>query len=72
MLSGNSVHFYEKHSRGYDDGRWDTQKIDMGIALCHFEVAAMELGIPVSFTISDPGLATAEDIEYIASFEILE
>ncbi len=72
VLSGNSVHFYEKHSRGYDDGRWDTQKIDMGIALCHFEVAARELGIPVSFRISDPGLNTAKDIEYIASFEILE
>ncbi|MBR0136207.1 MAG: nitroreductase, partial [Clostridia bacterium] len=42
VLSGNKAHFYEKRSRGYNDGEWDIQKIDMGIALCHFEVAAKE------------------------------
>ncbi|MBO7399910.1 MAG: nitroreductase, partial [Clostridia bacterium] len=68
ILSGNRAHFYEKRSRGYNDGEWDIQKIDMGIALCHFEVAAKENGIRAVFDIADPGIAAAEDTVYIASF----
>lgn len=69
VLSGNKAHFYEKRSRGYNDGEWDIQKIDMGIALCHFEVAAKENGIRTVFDIADPGIAAAEDSVYIASFK---
>ena len=69
ILSGNKAHFYEKRSRGYNDGEWDIQKIDMGIALCHFEVAAKENGIRAVFDIADPGIAAAEDTVYIASFK---
>ena len=69
VLSGNKAHFYEKRSRGYNDGEWDIQKIDMGIALCHFEVAAKENGIRTVFDIADPGIAAAEDTVYIASFK---
>ena len=69
VLSGNKAHFYEKRSRGYNDGEWDIQKIDMGIALCHFEVAAKENGIRAVFDIADPGIAAAEDTVYIASFK---
>lgn len=69
VLSGNKAHFYLKHSRSrVSDGGWDIQKIDLGIALCHFELAAAQCGLQVSFEISDPGLAAAEDIEYIASW----
>ncbi len=70
VLCGDKVHFYEKKSRGYRDGGWDIQKIDMGIAMCHFELAAKEIGIPVTFGISDPGIAAPGDTEYIASFTI--
>ena len=68
VLSGDKAHFYEKRSRGYDDGAWDIQKIDMGIALCHFELAANELGIKTAFEISDPGIVLPADTAYIASF----
>ena len=68
VLTGDKAHFYEKRSRGYDGGAWDIQKIDLGIALCHFESAAKELGFGTRFGISDPGLAAPADTVYTASF----
>ena len=69
ILRGDKVHFYEKRTRGFvsADG-WDTQKIDMGIALCHFALAAEEGGIKTVFTLDDPGLTS--DAEYIASYVV--
>lgn len=70
VLSGDKTHFYEKSSRGYEDGKWDIQKIDLGIALCHFELAAIESGYSASFEIADPGIRTPEDIRYIATYTV--
>ena len=72
VVDGNDVRFYEKHNRGFvsDDG-WDIQKIDLGIALCHFELAAKASGLSVSFAIADPGIPTAEDTEYVGTFRVL-
>ena len=72
VLSGEKAHFYEKRSKGYAAGDWDLQKIDVGIALCHFELAAKELGRAVSFEIEDPGIGTEGDVVYIASYAIGE
>ncbi len=72
VLCGNKVHFYEKRSRGYDDGAWDVQKIDMGIALCHFELTAKENGLTAVFGTEDPGISTSDDTVYIATYEITE
>lgn len=71
VVCGNKVHFYEKYAKNYvsDDG-WDIRKIDMGIALCHFELEAGECGKDVSFAICDPGIPAPEDTNYIASFEM--
>jgi nitroreductase len=68
VVCPGTVHFYEKHGRGYvsDDG-WDIQKIDMGIALCHFMIAAEVCGYEVSLEIKDPGIHSGEDTTYIAS-----
>lgn len=70
VLDGKRVHFFEERSRGYDSGEWDLQKIDMGIALCHFELAAKECGLDVKFEIADPFLRIGTDMRYIASFLI--
>ncbi len=71
VICGDRVHFYEKISKGYisADG-WDIQKIDMGIALSHFEMAARECGAEVSFELSDPGLTVPADTRYIATFSV--
>lgn len=63
------VHFYLKHSKGYvSDAAGDMQKIDMGIALCHFALAAKENGIHTCFSTNDPGITAEADTEYIASY----
>ncbi len=68
-VCGNKAHFYEKQGKGYVSGDgWDIQKIDMGIALCHFELAAKERGLDVKFGIADPGLRCDDDTHYIASY----
>ena len=71
VVSGNCVHFYEKPSKGYVTDNWDLQKIDMGIALCHFDLAARERGMNPRFTVSAPDMAPPAEMQYIASF-ILE
>lgn len=70
VVCGDRVHFYEKRSKPLAEGAWDIQKIDMGIALCHFALAAQESGIPVSFLREDPGLAHGTDTFYIASYQL--
>ena len=71
IVDGNDVHFYEKKAKGYVDGTgWDMQKIDMGIALCHFEIGVREAGRNCEFMLSDPGLAAPEDTYYIATYRL--
>ncbi len=67
VLCGNTVHFYEKRERGMA-GAWDIQKIDMGIALSHFELAAAENGVRAVFTLKEPDLRGTDGLIYIASF----
>ena len=48
------------------------QKIDMGIALCHFAKAMEEENRSCEFLISDPGIEMPADTEYIASYHVGE
>ena len=65
MQCGNAYHFYEKHSIGSADAAWDVQKVDLGIALCHFMcIAGGQLSI------ADPKLAAEKDTEYIATVTV--
>ena len=68
VLTDNAAHFYLKRSKGFNGDTIDMQKVDMGIALCHFELAAKESGFEPQFVQSDPGLA-AEGLEYIATYQ---
>lgn len=66
VKAGNKYHFYEKHTEGYKAGvGWDVQKIDMGIALCHF--MCMTDG---KFSMADPGIPVDEDTDYIATVKV--
>ena len=69
VLEKNGVHFYLKRSKGFvSEAVGDIQKIDLGIALYHFALAAKENGINICFNVSDPGIKADADIEYIASY----
>lgn len=65
----NAVHFYLKRNKGFiSDAVGDMQKIDLGIALCHFALAAEKNGLDLHFQTNDPGITTPDDMEYIASY----
>ncbi len=71
VLRDGAVHFYEKKNKSSASAdAWDVQKIDMGIALCHFELGAESVGLPFSFRIADPGIPAPENTFYIASYEL--
>ncbi len=69
VLDGDNIHFYEHHDKGYiHPNGMDLQKVDLGIAICHMDLALDEKGIAHEILIDDPGISTPEDTEYIASF----
>jgi len=70
VLSGKAAHFYEKRSRGYVDGAgWDLQKIDLGIALCHFACGLEAQGRSWHLAVADPGFAVPDATAYVATIE---
>ena len=71
VVTQTGAHFYLKHTKGFiSEAVGDMQKIDIGIALCHFALAAEESGLNLRFCISDPGITAEADTEYIASYLI--
>ncbi|SHI23486.1 Nitroreductase family [Sporobacter termitidis DSM 10068] len=66
VRAGNAFHFYEHKIPGYSGSfNFDMQGIDMGIAACHFHLAALEKGRAGHFDLSaDPGLKTPENVIY--------
>ena len=64
-------HFYEKKDKGYiREETGDLQKIDVGIALCHFMMGLEEQGKTAAVVVSDPGIHIPENVEYIASVQM--
>lgn len=70
IVTDSAVHFYLKRSKGFSPSILDMQKIDMGIALCHFDLTAKEADLNVNFVINDPEIVTNDNTEYIASYII--
>jgi hypothetical protein len=69
-------HFYLQRTPGYREGllnrlftQADMQRIDMGIAMCHFELTARELGLAGEWGKHDPGLKLPNEFtEYSATW----
>ena len=68
IAADGSFHFYEKQDKGYvSEKTGDLQKIDVGIALCHF-VSGMEAqGKKADVGICDPGISVPNGVNYIAT-----
>jgi len=60
LMRNNMLHFYKKPYPRFD-------AIDMGIALCHFELACKELGIEGKFEILEDFPANAQ-LQYVISW----
>ena len=66
LREGKNYHFYLKHDKGYvSKSTGDLQKVDMGIAICHFMS-----GVEGALSISDPGIPAEAGVEYIASVAV--
>ena len=71
VLKDGAYHFYEKKDRGYDsDSAGDLQKIDIGIALCHFVLMAKEKGFEPEIFTEDPQFALPDNTKYIISVRL--
>jgi nitroreductase len=67
----DNYHFYLQHTKGYAKLlAHDLQRVDMGIALCHFERTAKEMGIAGKWSINPPeGIPIPPNTEYVVSWE---
>ena len=70
--SGRDIfHLYLRRSRGYDKliKAVDLQRIDMGIAMSHFELTARELGLGGRWQAVSPSVSPVpERTEYVQSW----
>jgi hypothetical protein len=70
LRENNSYHFYLQHAKGYSSAMgFDMQKLDIGIAMCHFEMTAREMEIEGMWKVINPGVKNIpEGMEYIISW----
>ena len=67
--AGNKFHYYMKEDAAYNTAFKNNriQNLDMGIAMCHFELAAVELGLNGVWEIMEPMLESG-DLKYIVTW----
>ncbi|MGN6711860.1 nitroreductase family protein [Anaerocolumna jejuensis] len=65
----NSCHFYKTKNAEDTKTRIDIQRVDVGIAACHFHLAALEKKLPGEFKkLTNPGIQSPEQLQYIFSW----
>jgi len=76
VKDGNLWHFFLQRTRSYPPSLAskllkiaDLQRVDMGIAMCHFELTAKELGLIGKWTIQEPVIEKPDELtEYTLSW----
>lgn len=76
IQAGEAWHFFLQRTPGYRQGFFqvllnlcDLQRVDMGIAMCHFELTAREQGLEGKWIIQKPAIARPDKLtEYTASW----
>ncbi len=75
QTGSNIFHFYMQRSMGYQTrnrmlfGMADLQRVDMGIAMCHFEMTAVDLGLVGKWHFEEPDIGKLPDqTSYVASW----
>lgn len=67
------IHFYLSHTSNYSGNKlgFDMQVIDIGIAMCHFELACIEQQLKGQWVFSDPNLKPKDDhTEYMITWQM--
>lgn len=70
VVCGDLVHFYEKQDKGYENNGWDLQKVDLGIALCHFDRMMKAAGRQTELRLEDPQLELPAAARHIATIAL--
>ncbi|MEI6613306.1 MAG: nitroreductase family protein [Chrysiogenales bacterium] len=73
IMKDNGFHFFLNRDKAYSAmmPNVDLQRIDLGIAMCHFQLSAQELGLPGEWRGEQPSVnGTPANYEYIVSFLI--
>ena len=70
IKEGDDFHFYKVDGKNtYKVNEIDLNRIDIGIALCHFDLSCKELGISGAFRKKDPGIDNSEEeLKYIITW----
>jgi hypothetical protein len=76
VRDGGSFHFFLQRTPGYREsllkkvlGIFDLQRVDMGIAMCHFDLTMKEQGIPGRWINEKPEIRKLDNLtEYTASW----
>jgi nitroreductase len=68
VLQGDTVHFYECKTMR-ENALGDIQKVDIGIALAHFDLTMQEEGHEGAFIEANPHHEMPDNFEYIISYE---
>lgn len=71
VADGETFHFYEAKSMG-GSPLGDVQKVDIGIALAHFDLTLREEGVAGRFFAADPGLTVPANVQYMMSWQRTE
>lgn len=69
VVCGDTVHFFKK-GKGMSTGSFDLQRIDIGIALAHFDLTLKEEGIDGRFLTKEPDFEVDRAMEYVISYEL--
>ena len=73
VLSENVFHFYLKRTPNYNNKliQSDLQRVDMGIAMAHFDLSLKEKKKEHSWFVENPNIKMPELTEYIASCRVI-
>ncbi|SCY17145.1 nitroreductase family protein [Butyrivibrio sp. INlla14] len=68
VMDQNAAHFFVKHDKGFTTPDYDLQRIDVGIALYHFERELIEEGRNPRLETNTPSIALPQQMDYVASY----
>jgi nitroreductase len=76
VKDGRKWHFFVQRTKGYGNRNAalfrlaDLQRVDVGIAMCHFDLTAQEMGLTGRWVVSEPSIEKPDQsTEYVVTWE---
>ena len=68
VINVNKAYFYEKHDKGLSAAQYDLQRIDVGIAMYHFEAQLKSEGKTPVVSFEAPAIDVPDKMDYVATY----